>query len=82
MNSGSPGYDIGQPLLLGTSQEIDEISQTGESYQSGTYIDLDVGGFYLRGADQNGECYNIENAISLTKNASQYDQYVDTLIKT
>ena len=68
-NSGSPGYLKGKNLKTGvTNTMADAIMKTnGVTQDTKGLINEPIGGFYLRGADNTGECYKIQNTIRVTK---------------
>lgn len=61
-NSGGPGYLKGMKLLVGSANET----------ANGTYINVSTNGFQLRGADNQGLCYNIKTSISTGFNVTSY----------
>jgi hypothetical protein len=56
-NQGSPGYKKGMPLNVG--YVVSGINPT--TSKTIPYINSSVSGFYLRGADNNGQCYFVNN---------------------
>jgi hypothetical protein len=64
-----PGYLMGNHLLVGSALSSD----------NGTYINESSQGFYLRGSDNLGVCYNIKTAITNGLNATTYliENYTD-----
>ena len=59
---GGPGYTKGSKLLIGNGIPTD----------SGTYVNISSSGFPIRGADNQGRCYNIKTAISNSLNTTNY----------
>jgi hypothetical protein len=54
--SGTPGYARGLPLLIGNEYEVNAPNEDGV-VQASKFINFDLNGFPLRGADNEGKCY-------------------------
>ena len=65
-NSGGPGYIKGSPLLVGN------ITATNDTADALDYINQTFPGFVLRGADNNGNCYNLQTSLTTGLNATNY----------
>jgi len=68
--SGSPGYLKGNPLLMGNTVDNFRLEEDGSTsvLQS---IQYNLNGFPLRGSDNEGRCYFVENAVSNDRKLSE-----------
>ena len=65
-NSGGPGYIKGNPLLAGNVTTLSSNSSTLQ------YINQSLPGFVLRGADNQGNCYNLQTSLTTGLNATDF----------
>jgi len=63
INSGNPGYILGKPILIGKMEAYETVLSDG-SVATTNYSGKNCNGFPLRGADNQGQCYYIGQAIS------------------
>ena len=61
-NSGGPGYIKGKKILVGN------ITQSS----NGKYINQSSDGFVIRGADNQGNCYNIKTSLTTGLNTTSF----------
>lgn len=61
--SGSPGYLRGKPVLIGQVERVEVTDESGStSLEEQIYINLN--GFPLRGADDDGTCFYVDKTVT------------------
>ena len=61
--SGSPGYLRGKPVVIGKVEKV-EVSNEGGSTSLEDQININLNGFPLRGADNDGSCYYVDETVT------------------
>ena len=61
--SGSPGYLLGSPVLIGQTDSVEVTESQGTSSLVES-ITLNKNGFPLRGATNDGKCYFVDKSVN------------------
>ena len=61
--SGSPGYLRGKPVIIGQVDKV-EVTNEGGSTSLEDQININLNGFPLRGAKNDGTCYYVDETVT------------------
>ena len=61
--SGSPGYLRGKPVIIGQVEKV-EVATEGGSTSLEDQININLNGFPLRGAKNDGTCYYVDETVT------------------
>lgn len=62
--SGSPGYLRGKPVIIGQVDKVEVTDEESGSTSLEDQISINLNGFPLRGADNEGTCYYVDQTVA------------------
>jgi Protein of unknown function (DUF1619) len=81
LNSGTPGYIKGKPILLGNKPVTKILTLENGNQKKYDEIKYNLNGFALRGADQNGKCYFVNKALFKDDPTITLDMIINAVTK-